>query len=448
MDSSQRPSSAPRPAQPARRSGVLMAALLIGSPLAAGILALISYSPAIQETIVPRYVSHRVEQVEVFLFCCALGAFAAKFLRTLGEKRACGHELLPAWDGKPVDPLEAHTLMATLRRLPRRIQNSIVGLRASAVLDFLCRRGSAAELDDQLRALADNDVMATENSYALTRFITWAIPILGFLGTVLGITGSIANVTPDRLEHNLSSVTDGLALSFDATALALSLTMIAMFCSFIVERAEQSVLDAVDVYVDQELAHRFERGLPGGGGVLETVQQQTRIMIDAVDKLVQRQAELWRESIAAAEDRSQLVAGEQMTLLTQALESVLTKTSAGHVERVHLFEEQSNARALALAGHQEKVVAEMQRALREQQASWSKIQESLAAQLQTMARLQDSGGSLGKLQETLNANLATLAGTGSFEEAIHSLTAAIHLMTARAGQSGPARPQTAPRAAA
>src|SRR5262249_62371753 len=97
--------------------------------------------------------------------------------------------------------------------------------RVAAVLDFLRRRGSADELDDQLRPLADNDSMSMENSYSLIRLITWAIPILGFLGTVLGITGAISNVSPETMEKSLKPVTDGLALAFDATAVALALTM-------------------------------------------------------------------------------------------------------------------------------------------------------------------------------------------------------------------------------
>src|SRR5207237_7353430 len=129
---------------------------------------------------------------------------------------------------------------------------------------FLVFRASAADLDDHLRCLADADALALEGSYALTRFITWAIPILGFLGTVLGITQSIFGITPEKLENSLSEVTDGLALAFDATALALALTMLTMFLSFMVERAEQAILDTVDRYTERELAHRFERTGPAG----------------------------------------------------------------------------------------------------------------------------------------------------------------------------------------
>ena len=65
------------------------------------------------------------------------------------------------------------------------------------------------------------------------------------------ITQSISGITPEKLENSLSEVTDGLALAFDATALALGLTMLTMFLSFMVERAEQAILDTVDRYTDR-----------------------------------------------------------------------------------------------------------------------------------------------------------------------------------------------------
>ena len=129
-----------------------------------------------------------------------------------------GRELLPAWDGKPVSPGEAEPLRVAFQRLPRRLQQTLLGRRVAGVLDFLHRRRSAAGLDDHIRTQADSDAIALESGGTLVRFITWAIPILGFLGTVLGVTDAVAGITPEMLEHSLSSVTDGLALAFDTTA--------------------------------------------------------------------------------------------------------------------------------------------------------------------------------------------------------------------------------------
>src|SRR5207253_983048 len=113
---------------------------------------------------------------------------------------------------------------------------------------------------------------------------TWAIPILGFLGTVLGITGAISNVSPEAMERDISGVTTGLSLAFDATAVALSLTMLLMFLTFLVERLEQAVVEGVDRYADEELAHRFERGGPEGGAFVEAVRQNTQVLVQATEQ--------------------------------------------------------------------------------------------------------------------------------------------------------------------
>lgn len=371
-------------------------------------------------------------------------ALVVKVLGAFPQRLACRAKILPPWDGKAIDVSEAHALMAGMRQLPRRIQRSVVGRRVTQILDFLCRRGNTQGFDDQLRALADNDVIAQENSYALTRFITWAIPILGFLGTVMGITGAISGVTPEVLEHSLSTVTDGLALAFDATALALGLTMLAMFLSFIAERAEQSVLDAVDLYVDRELAHRFARGLPGDNQVVEAMRQHSDVILEAAGNLVQRQAEVWSRSLAALEKKAGGQVQQDANRLTSALEASLEKANASHLARLREHDEVSHRRDQALLQHLEAFVARMEHSFKDQQTAWSRIQESLAVQLQAIARLQEGEGQLARLQEALNQNLAAVAGAGSFEQGMHSLTAAIHLLTAKAAlvssTQGSARP--------
>ena len=64
-----------------------------------------------------------------------------------------------------------------------------------------------------------------------------------------------------------------------------------------------------------------------------------------------------------------------------------------------------------------------------------------------LAKLQEGEKHLLRLQETLARNLDSLAGAGSFEEAVHSLTAAVHLLTARAS-GRPAQPVKRPGVAA
>jgi biopolymer transport protein ExbB/TolQ len=410
-----------------RRSGTTLAAFLLGLPLAAGILGAFHFGP-LHDTDAFRYVCHWAQGATVVFFCCALGTLIGKLLQTIVERRAGRTAVVPAWDRKPVPVGDAPALFAALSRLPRRVQTTYLVQRVRAVLDFLCQRRSAADLDDHLRTLADNDAMALESSYSLTRFITWAMPILGFLGTVLGITTAIAGVNPETLEHSLGSVTDGLSEAFNSTALALGLTMLTMFFTFLVERAEQAALDAVDRYVDRELAHRFQRASAESSPFLEAVQQNTQVLLDASDRLVRRQAEVWAQSLGQTERRT----AEAQDQMVGAIETALERTLQSHAGRLAALEKQAVEQSARLYEQLAALAGAVRDTGREQQVALVRVADGLTAQTAVLTRLQEGEKQLVQLQTVLQQNLTALAGAGAFEQAVHSLTAAIHLLTARA----------------
>jgi hypothetical protein len=80
---------------------------------------------------------------------------------------------------------------------------------------------------------------------------------------------------------------------------------------------------------------------------------------------------------------------------------------------------------------------------REQQLSLARLTDTLGMQIQTLAQVQSGEEKLVRLQDALSQNLEVLASTGTFEQAVSSLTAAIHLLTSRTG--GPSLPRLAPR---
>ncbi len=419
--------------KPVRRPSTTLAAFLLGLPLAAAILGALHFGPLSQNPEIVRYVSHRVEDVEVILFCCAMGTLLGKLWQIRRERSACYREVVTAWDGKPVAVEEATTLFARLGKLPRGLQGTYLVQRIRGVLDFLVQRRSADELDDHLRTLADNDSMVLEQSFGLTRFITWAIPILGFLGTVLGITKAITGITPEVLEQSLGSVTDGLSFSFDATALALSLTMITMFCSFLVERLEQGVVEDVDRIIDRELAHRWIRHSADSSPFIDTVKQNAQVLLDATHNLVHTQAEIWARTLAETERRANEIHAAQAHRMTASLETALEQTLKGHAERLATVEKQMFDQSTKLMEHLAALANAVRDTGREQQAAIVRFSDSMAAQAVALNQLQKNEQHLLQLQKALHTNLSALAGAGAFEQAMHSLLAAIHLLTARVG---------------
>lgn len=394
------------------------AAFVIGVPLGFGLLWAMLYGPW-QDSEWKRYVEHPVEQAEVVLFCCAITALVAKMLGGLRERRAFVYEILPPWNGKAVPVAQAKALQEHLAGQPRRVRSTWLGRRVAGVLDFVHSRGSVNELDDHMRTLADNDAMAQDGSYSLLRFITWAIPILGFLGTVVGITGAVAGVTPETLEQSLSGVTSGLATAFDTTALALFLTMILMFFSFVSERFEQNILQQVDGYVDAELAHRFERTGAESSPIVEALRHNSESLVRTAEQLVEKQAALWGRSVAAMEQRWSAAASQQFDAMHRALEQAMETALTRSAQRLRQTEDKFLARSQTIMD------------------GLTATAERFRLQTVALAQLQDNEAQLLRLHEALNENLAAVANTGAFEQAVQSLTAAIHLLTARVATTAP-----------
>ena len=450
---------------------------LLGFPLAAVAWAVVLGTP-LAETEIRRYFSHPVEAVEIMMFCVAVGGFLAKLLALRIERASLKSELLPQWNGVPVEVDQAAVLLGNLVAKPDRQKKTWLGQRCAAALDYLVQRKSTDGYDDQLRSLADLDAFSSDGSYGLSRFITWAVPILGFLGTVLGITGAIAGVTPEKLENNLSSVTDGLALAFDTTALALGLTMVIMFISFLVEKAELGHMESVDRFVEKNLAHRFIRNsknesIPLGGFDAEPVREaiqsaglglvrvsqeslsemrgQFEKMIleirnqtvqamgqwmnswqdqayERLNRLEQSQADRWQLAEEVAIERSRVMAIQMDQIAQGIINNIREIQSLGLSTQHQLQANQAERWQLA-----EEAASERARSVAQQIDQYS---QGVLQQVKDIQAMGQASQSLLQTQQILQQNLANLAGLGTFDQAMHTLIGAIHMLTARVGHSG------------
>jgi len=121
---------------------------------------------------------------------------------------------------------------------------------------------SIREVEDMLRALTDRAFNEMEAGYTILRVIVWAVPILGFVGTVQGVSGSVGGLAGvlgkevediGQITDALANVTKDLAFAFDTTLVALIATVIIMVLMSLVERIDYSSLDRIEDYVNQQV---------------------------------------------------------------------------------------------------------------------------------------------------------------------------------------------------
>lgn len=107
---------------------------------------------------------------------------------------------------------------------------------------------------------------ASEASYAFPRVLIWAIPLLGFIGTVVGISQAVNGFSGvlqkaeeiEQIKAGIGTVTDGLAVAFDTTLLALFVSILVMIPLVLVERYENKLLLAIDIFINDKLLPKLK----------------------------------------------------------------------------------------------------------------------------------------------------------------------------------------------
>lgn len=114
------------------------------------------------------------------------------------------------------------------------------------------------------QAESSRDVGSSDSSYALSRVLMWAIPILGFIGTVQGLGQAVAgfgvlggSADISAIKGAIGQVTVGLGVAFDTTLLALVLTTLLMFPLTSFQRREENLFGEIDNYMDDVLMARL-----------------------------------------------------------------------------------------------------------------------------------------------------------------------------------------------
>jgi biopolymer transport protein ExbB/TolQ len=411
-----------------RLSAVLLRSpLLWGALLAVGFFAPIETGVVTNADVLRYFAGHWVNYVETVAFFVALSALALKALDVAGQLMSVeGQALSPApAGGQTLD--DCPQLLEDIDQYERRNGDGYLSRRLRTALSFIFRKGSPETLDQEIKHLSEIDLADAAQSYGFVKIIIWAIPILGFLGTVIGITIAIANLNPQQLENSLPEVTGGLGVAFDTTALALGLSMILMFFQFLVDKYENRLLTAVDRRMTEELVGRFKTELAPQDPLMLAVRRMVDAILPNTERLVVRQAELWHSSMEAANSRWVEMSQKAGRHLETALEGSLSKGLKRHAEELMAAEKD-------IAEHNRQHWLQLQEALQQVTASIGQQQAELVKQGEVLLKVVEANDQIARLEQTLNRNLQSLAGAKNFEETVVSLAAAIQLLSARLGQ--------------
>jgi hypothetical protein len=228
--------------------------------------------------------------------------------------------------------VSADVLLAELNKKESG-QETYLYRRLRNALQLATRNVASKSLASHLRELADADRVEMDQHYDLTRFLTWALPAVGSLATVLGIAAAISQLNATTSAELITGVTLGLAAAFDTFALALGLSIVLMLYKFIDSQSEQRLLAAVDRRVNDELSAQLAETVDSSSAQMEQLRMLTSSMVKATEKLTQQQnAPQFRQAAQGSAPQGAEIDEQKMeTLVARAMATAMQQQTASVV---------------------------------------------------------------------------------------------------------------------
>jgi|ETNmetMinimDraft_8_1059916.scaffolds.fasta_scaffold22024_1 chemotaxis protein MotA len=190
-----------------------------------------------------------------FAFFWALLMLGSKTRRLKWENNALSLELLPEDEYKVLLPDKINDLRLKLADIQEWQDSIMIKTLKMACTKFRANK-SVQETMDVVNIQTEINLNYLDTSFSIIRYLAWSIPSIGFIGTVMGISGALGHVD-QAAAGDLSAVTSLLGTAFDTTLIALLLSILLMFRIHRVQQIEEHFIISVQDYLMSNFVNRI-----------------------------------------------------------------------------------------------------------------------------------------------------------------------------------------------
>ncbi|MGI9308581.1 MAG: MotA/TolQ/ExbB proton channel family protein [Gammaproteobacteria bacterium] len=193
------------------------------------------------------------------LLVWALSILGYKANAAIRERRLLQLDLIPIAEGMRILPDDTRQYARQIQALPVEQQTSLL---PRALLSGLQRFGATRNVQDvssSTHTLVVSEAERLESELSMIRYIAWAIPSIGFIGTVRGI-GAALGQAHRAVEGDISGVTQSLGVAFNSTFIALLISIFLMFLVHQLQLLQERLVFETESYCDDHLIRHLKSG--------------------------------------------------------------------------------------------------------------------------------------------------------------------------------------------
>ena len=197
-----------------------------------------------------------IQGVTYFLFIFGMLEIYVLLNRLSVESDAFNAHFLPEKENWVMDVDDVNQLKLNMQQIEHTNKYYLTDLIKKACIKYRLNKSSSEVLglvESQVKIYNSN--MESEQSFF--SYVAWAIPSVGFIGTVLGIAASLGFANQATTPEGIEKVTSMLAVAFDTTLVALVLSVILMYFIHYLHKKQDAFFARLSSYMIENLINRL-----------------------------------------------------------------------------------------------------------------------------------------------------------------------------------------------
>ncbi len=196
------------------------------------------------------------QEAVIILALWALAIMGFKWMMILRQRALLNRDFLPLAEGVRILPDDTRELARQVQALPEPQRRALLPRALLAGLQRFNTTRSVQDVSSAVHAYCDAESERLESELSMIRYIAWAIPSIGFLGTVRGI-GDALNQAHQAIEGDIFGVTRSLGVAFNSTLIALLVSLLLMFVLHQLQRLQEGFILDTEDYCEEKLTQRL-----------------------------------------------------------------------------------------------------------------------------------------------------------------------------------------------
>lgn len=187
----------------------------------------------------------------------ALAMMGTKAIQARAQRRLLNQELIKIADGVSVLPEDARGHMRTIQSLPEKTREQLLPRAVMTALQRFESTQAVQNASEAVRTVCEGEADRLDSELAMIRYIAWAIPSIGFIGTVRGIGEALARAY-EAVQGNIHGVTESLGVAFNSTFVALVISIVIMFFVHQLQRYQEETVIDTENWCDEKLLRHLQ----------------------------------------------------------------------------------------------------------------------------------------------------------------------------------------------